>query len=88
MNNSRDAAYEALAANPFFGSWDKEVLDIYVNDAIVEESGGVRLKCEGISEATVFAETRSPREAWVELSTLDERVPLLWINPPAGNRQL
>ncbi|KZV61471.1 alpha/beta-hydrolase [Peniophora sp. CONT] len=81
---SRAAAYKALAANPFFGSWDKEVLDIYVKYALVEEeSGEVRLKCEGISEAAVFAEARASGEAWSAVSALDERVSLLWINPPA-----
>ncbi|VDC07673.1 unnamed protein product [Peniophora sp. CBMAI 1063] len=83
---SRTAAYEALASNPFFGSWDKDVLDIYVKHALVEEKEGgeVRLKCEGVSEAAVFAEARAPREAWSALPKLDGRIPLLWINPPAG----
>ncbi|VDB90050.1 unnamed protein product [Peniophora sp. CBMAI 1063] len=85
---SRQAAYNSLAANPFFGIWDKEVLDVYVKYALAEDgSGEVRLKCDGISEGAVFAEMRSSKDAWAALPTLDRRVPVLWISPPAGKKQ-
>ncbi|KZV61470.1 hypothetical protein PENSPDRAFT_759415 [Peniophora sp. CONT] len=84
---SRAVAHEALAVHPLFSTWDNEVLDVYVKQALVEEEvgGEVRLKCDKIDEAAVYAETRAPLEAWSALPLLDERVSLLWIDPPAGN---
>ncbi|VDB90047.1 unnamed protein product [Peniophora sp. CBMAI 1063] len=84
---SRVAAHEALAAHPFFGSWDKDVLDVYVTQALVEsrEGGEVRLKCDKEDEAAVYAERRASWEAWEVLPRLDRRVALLWIDPPAGD---
>ncbi|VDB90048.1 unnamed protein product [Peniophora sp. CBMAI 1063] len=85
--HSRTAAHEALAAHPFFGSWDKDVLDVYVKQALVEEreGGEVRLKCDKEHEAAVYADKRASWEAWDALPRLDERVALLWIDPPAGD---
>ncbi|KZV62882.1 alpha/beta-hydrolase [Peniophora sp. CONT] len=83
---SRATAYDALAAHPFFGTWDKDVLDVYVKQALVQEEGGeVKLKCEKTDEAAVYAESRAMIEAWGALPLLDERVALLWIDPPAGD---
>ncbi|KZV61469.1 alpha/beta-hydrolase [Peniophora sp. CONT] len=85
--SSRAAVHEALVAHPFFSTWDKDVLDVYVEQALVEEEAGgeVRLKCDKIDEAAVYAEARASWEAWGALPLLDERVSLLWIDPPAGD---
>ena len=41
-----EEAYSLLSKSSFFGSWDPEVLRVYVEYALVEElSGQVRLKC-------------------------------------------
>ncbi|VDC01061.1 unnamed protein product [Peniophora sp. CBMAI 1063] len=84
---SQAAAHEVLAAHPFFGSWDKDVLDVYVKQALVEseEGGEVRLECDKEDEAAVYAKKRASWEAWGVLPRVDERVALLWINPPAGD---
>ncbi|KZV61465.1 hypothetical protein PENSPDRAFT_294027 [Peniophora sp. CONT] len=86
---SRAAAHEAFKAHSFFSTWDEDVLDVCVKQALVEEEPGgeVRLKCDKIDEAAVYAEAYASWEAWDALPLLDERVSLLWIDPPAGDRQ-
>ena len=80
---------EALATHTVFGTWHKEAREVYVKHAMVDESDGeVRLKCEGKQEAAVYVESRAANAAWSALPGLDERVPLLWVNPPAGERYI
>ncbi|VDC07676.1 unnamed protein product [Peniophora sp. CBMAI 1063] len=82
---SQAAALEALAAHPVFSTWHRDAREVYVKHAMVEgQDGQVRLKCEGKQEAAVYVESRAANEAWSALPFLDERVPLLWVNPPAG----
>ncbi|KZV61467.1 hypothetical protein PENSPDRAFT_670991 [Peniophora sp. CONT] len=66
-------------AHPLLRTWDRNVLDVYVKQALVEEEAGgkVRLKCDKIDEAAVYAEARASWEAWGALPLLDERVSLL-----------
>ena len=41
-----EEAYSLMSKSPFFGSWDPDVLRIFVEYALVEDaSGQVRLKC-------------------------------------------
>ena len=43
----REKAHESFQKNPFFAEWDPRVLQAYVEYALVEFEGGVRLKMSG-----------------------------------------
>ena len=44
-----EQAYSLLSKSPFFGSWDPDVLRVYVEYALVEDaSGQVQLKCTNL----------------------------------------
>ena len=48
-----EEAYSLMSKSPFFGSWDPEVLRIYVEYALAEDaSGQVRLKCTNFQVRT------------------------------------
>ncbi|KAJ7685406.1 Alpha/Beta hydrolase protein [Mycena polygramma] len=79
---SREEAQAALAANPFFASWDPRVLAEYVAHGIVDApGGGVRLAMPAVQEALAFNGTSSSAPAWDMLPGLEARIPLRWVVP-------
>lgn len=83
---SREEALESFAKTQFFGSWDPEVLRIYVECGTTpsrDSSGNpvICLKMPGIHEAMVFSETHTECEVYQRLPELDERIELRWIMP-------
>ncbi|KAI0267458.1 alpha/beta-hydrolase [Gloeopeniophorella convolvens] len=80
---SRAEAHALMRKSPFFGAWDPEVLQAYVDYALAEDADGqVRLKCTGIQEATIFADGLRSQEAWCALPHVDARIPIKWVMPP------
>jgi hypothetical protein len=46
----REEAYKLLKASKFFGTWDDDVLKMYVEHGMIEDqNGGVKLKCAGFN---------------------------------------
>jgi hypothetical protein len=84
--NIREHAHAYFAANPFFTSWDADVLRVYIEHGLVEEgtTGSVKTKMSPIDEGVV-AEARTLAEMWELAKTLDERVGLFWIMAKGPN---
>lgn len=79
---TREEAYSLFRKSPFFGSWDPDVLRMYVEYALIEDaSGQIRLKCTNFQEAAVFADGTRPIEALSALPHVDERIPVKWLVP-------
>ncbi|KAH7911504.1 Alpha/beta hydrolase family-domain-containing protein [Hygrophoropsis aurantiaca] len=80
--SSREEALQLFKASPFFAAWHPDVLQLYVDYGLTEDSeGGVRLKMSGLHEALVFANDRTSAEVWELLEKLDEDIELKWILP-------
>ncbi|KAI0705335.1 alpha/beta-hydrolase [Earliella scabrosa] len=78
--SSREEAYKAFAATPFFQAWDPASLDIYVQSALYDNPDGqVRLKMPGVQEAACFAEEYASHETFELLDRLDTRVETRWL---------
>lgn len=54
---SREAMRESLAGRPPFDAWRPDVFDLYVQEAVRDADGEVRLKCAPETEATIYRET-------------------------------
>ncbi|KAG8852542.1 hypothetical protein FRB96_008638 [Tulasnella sp. 330] len=81
---SREEALAQFLKVPFFQAWDRDALDVYVQEGIRlrdEDAGGVTLKMSGLLEAISFAERRLVAEVWELLETIDERIPMKWVMP-------
>jgi pimeloyl-ACP methyl ester carboxylesterase len=52
---SRQAAHDAFIKRTFFQTWEKHVLDAYVEHGLVESEEGVQLKCVPAQEYATFA---------------------------------
>jgi len=83
---SKEEALASFQKNPFFNSWDPEVLKLYVECSLYDtnDSDGrpiTRLKMPGIQEAIVFAATLTQFEVYQRMKDLDERIELRWIVP-------
>ncbi|KAH6906372.1 Alpha/beta hydrolase family-domain-containing protein [Coprinopsis sp. MPI-PUGE-AT-0042] len=76
---SREEAKQALQKAPLFVSLHPDVFRSYIDHALYDVKGGVKLKCSPESEARQFNELLSMNEAWERLPGLDERVQLHWI---------
>ncbi|KAG8995007.1 hypothetical protein FRB94_009510 [Tulasnella sp. JGI-2019a] len=77
---SREEALGQFLKTPFFQRWDREALDVYVNEGIIaQEGGGVTLKMPGLLEGISFAERGLVSDMWTLLDTIDERIPLRWV---------
>jgi pimeloyl-ACP methyl ester carboxylesterase len=63
----RQEAREYLLSKKFFASWDPEVLEIYLQYGIVENSGGLTLACQPDKEAALFLGS-SQENPWPVLS--------------------
>ncbi len=86
MPSNREEALASFQKNPFFNSWDPEVLKIYVECGLhdTEDSDGrpvTQLKMPGIQEAIVFAATLTQFEVHERMKNLDERIELRWVVP-------
>ncbi|KAF5348071.1 hypothetical protein D9758_010029 [Tetrapyrgos nigripes] len=92
----RDTARQGFLKSPFFQAWDPRVLDLYVETALCDDidvsaDTVVRLKTPPIQEANTFINSSTgSAEAWVRLwrGELQERVPLRWIVPGEGQKEL
>jgi pimeloyl-ACP methyl ester carboxylesterase len=51
---SPSAAFSNFASKPAFARWDVEVMDAYVQGALVDEAGDWRLRCRPEHEADVY----------------------------------
>ncbi|KAA1476086.1 hypothetical protein DENSPDRAFT_784385, partial [Dentipellis sp. KUC8613] len=77
---SREEAHKLLRASLFFGAWDPQVLQLYVEHGLAPDGkGGVKLKTTGVQEAATFSDTMTRQEAWTAVAQLDERIPLKWV---------
>lgn len=77
-----DEALRFFKTSPFFRTWHPDVLRLYVNYALCEDSqGGVKLKMSSLQEALVLANRVGAAEAWELLEKLDERIELRWVVP-------
>ena len=89
-----EEALESFRSNPFFATWDTEVLKIYVEcglytTTLPDGTPIARLKMPGVQEAIVFSEIHTESEAFDRLSRLDDRIALRWIMPgKPGSREL
>lgn len=52
--SSREEARRYLESNPLFRSWDKEVLELYLEHGMVAGDEGIRLACSPRLEAAIF----------------------------------
>lgn len=88
---SREEARASFDASPFFGKWDKKVLDVYVECGLMingsDGEEGVELKMPGIQEAQVFTESVTTYEAFERLDSLDPNIELRWIMPGRSPEQ-
>lgn len=99
---SKEEALAGFQKNPFFNSWDPEVLKIYVECGLYDTKDRdgrqvTHLKMPGIQEAVVFAATATQSEVYDRMKDLDERIEFYWIVPgkpgagelgPPGSTQL
>jgi hypothetical protein len=72
---------DSFGNSPFFKAWDPAALQLYMECATVRDERGVRLKMTGIQEGILFAECRSPYDAFEGIKMLDEKIELLWVFP-------
>ncbi|KAH0831137.1 hypothetical protein J3R83DRAFT_13707 [Lanmaoa asiatica] len=80
--SSREEALQLFQKSTFFGAWDPDVLQLYVDHAVINDSeGGVRLKMSGLQEGLSFANQVSTWETWELLERLDEGITLRWMVP-------
>ncbi|KAI0800323.1 alpha/beta-hydrolase [Fomes fomentarius] len=78
--SSRDEAYKAFSATPFFQAWDSACLNIYVQCGLHDTPDGqVKLKMPGVQEAACFTEEYASYETFELLSELDEHVETRWL---------
>jgi len=87
----RAEALKSFQKNPFFGAWDRTALELYVYHGTyntTDPSTGqpvTRLKMSPMQECLCYiCDPLTPKETFVRLQTLDERVKLTWIVPGNG----
>ncbi|KAG8216017.1 hypothetical protein J3R82DRAFT_8010 [Butyriboletus roseoflavus] len=79
--SSREEALQLFQKSSFFGAWNPDVLQHYVDHGLIDTEGGVRLKMSGLQEGLSFANKRSAWETWELLGRLDEGITLRWVVP-------
>lgn len=67
---NRQEARDYLLSKKFFASWDPEVLDLYLEYAIVENGKGLTLACQPEKEAALFLGS-SQENPWPLLKNVD-----------------
>jgi len=77
---------KASFRSPFFSTWDRSVLEAYVDTGLTEHPSGegVMLKQAPYDEAAVFTEPRAPAEVYSLLPTLPDSIPLKFIMSGKG----
>jgi pimeloyl-ACP methyl ester carboxylesterase len=79
---SREEALKSFRSNPFFASWDPEVLNVYCKRGLYESpTGELKLKTPGVQEAIVYLDTRTSNEVFQRLIDLDKRIEIRWVMP-------
>ena len=57
---SRDDAYKALLGRGIYKDWDDRAMHAFINHALTEDEQEARLKCDPITEATLFTGRTGP----------------------------
>ncbi|KAF9230423.1 Alpha/Beta hydrolase protein [Melanogaster broomeanus] len=82
---SREDALQLFKKSPLFRTWNPEVLQLYVDHALTDDSsGGVKLKMSGVHEALCFMCHLVSWETWELLDKVDEVITLRWVVPKEG----
>ncbi|KAF9230425.1 Alpha/Beta hydrolase protein [Melanogaster broomeanus] len=81
----REDALKQFKKSPFFCTWNPEVLQLYVDHGLTDDSnGGVKLKMSGVHEGLCFVNYLASWEMWELLDKVDEAIMLRWIVPEEG----
>ncbi|KAF8631740.1 hypothetical protein AX15_002221 [Amanita polypyramis BW_CC] len=83
---SRSEALALFKGSPFFASWDREALELYVECGLYASRDAqgndiMKLKMSSLHEASVFLETHTSYETYALLPSLNSKVRLRWIVP-------
>ncbi|KAF9238980.1 hypothetical protein BU15DRAFT_62247 [Melanogaster broomeanus] len=82
---SREDALQLFKTLPFFRTWKPEVLQLYADHALTDDSnGGVKLKTSNVREGVCFAGYMACWEMWELMDKVDEAITLRWIVPKRG----
>ncbi|KAF9238984.1 Alpha/Beta hydrolase protein [Melanogaster broomeanus] len=82
---SREDALRLFKKLPFFRTWKPEVLQLYVDHGLTDDSnGGVKLKMSGVHEGLCLVGYMACWEMWELMDKVDEAITLRWIVPEGG----
>ncbi|KAF9238990.1 hypothetical protein BU15DRAFT_74955 [Melanogaster broomeanus] len=82
---SREDALQRFKKSPFFRTWNPEVLQLYVDHGLTDDSnGGIKLKMSSVHETLCFINYMPSWETWEMLDKVDEAITLRWIVPKEG----
>ncbi|KAF9238978.1 Alpha/Beta hydrolase protein [Melanogaster broomeanus] len=82
---SREDALRLFKKSPFFRTWNPEVLQLYIDHALIDDSnGGVKLKMSSVHEGLCLVGYMASWEMWELLDKVDEAITLRWVVPKEG----
>ncbi|KAF9230424.1 Alpha/Beta hydrolase protein [Melanogaster broomeanus] len=81
----REDALKQFKKSPFFCTMEPEVLQLYVDHGLTDDSnGGIKLKMSGVQESLCFINYLTSWEMWELLDKVDEAIALRWVVPKEG----
>ncbi|KAF9239420.1 Alpha/Beta hydrolase protein [Melanogaster broomeanus] len=83
--SSCEVALRQFKKSPFFRTWNPEVVQLYVDHGLTDDSnGGVKLKMSGVHEGLCYVNYLASWEMWELLDKVDEAIALRWVVPRKG----